>query len=409
LPSGPPFAQQLSALPAPTHLHEYLTRSLHLHFGYFESSTDPLAQAQDRLILRSARLLTRNSMVADVGCGLGGAVNLLAAQGHRLFGLDPCVRSIAYARTRVSSPRAQFLACDLQQFAARARGARFDAVFLTEVLPYFPDLNEMLAHCRAVLRPGGLVVVHDVMRAPGSSPDMERFHPRGALRSAADAIGFDLVESREVSNRTSPTLPRLARMLGERREELLNVFGATRPTVLHEIAQYQAHLRALEHGFAQEELFRALDLKLVHVPYQGMLPAVTDMIGNNIQTMFVAAGTGLPAIKDGKIRAVAITGGERLPQLPDVAVIKETYPTFDHTEWFAIVAPPKTPAYIVEELSKGIAAAMAEPDVQERIKNLALTPIANSPAEAAKFIAAERVRWKAIVEARRARGDQPKP
>lgn len=162
-------------------------------------------------------------------------------------------------------------------------------------------------------------------------------------------------------------------------------------------------------NFAQEELFRALDVKLVHVPYQGMLPAVTDMIGNNIQTMFVAAGTGLPAIKDGKIRAVAITGGERLPQLPDVAVIKETYPSFDHTEWFAIVAPPKTPAYIVEELSKGIAAAMAEPDVQERIKNLALTPIANSPTEAAKFIASERIRWKAIVDARRARGDQLKP
>ncbi len=255
LPASTPSAPELLALPAPSHLHEYLTRSLHLHFGYFEGPADSLAQAQDRLILRSARVLTRNSLVADVGCGLGGTVNLLATQGHRVFGLDPCARSIAYARARVISPRAQFLACDLAQFATRARGARFDGLFLTEVLPNFSDLGALFAHCRALLRPGGLVLVHDVVRAPGRPADEDGFHPRGALRSAADAVGFDLVESREISNRTSPTLTRLARLLAERRDELLNVFGPVRPTILHEIAQYQAHLRALEHGFAQEELF----------------------------------------------------------------------------------------------------------------------------------------------------------
>lgn len=246
-------APDLGALPSPAHLHEYLTRSQHLHFGYFESFTDTLAQAQDRLILRSARLLARNSLVADVGCGLGGTVNLLATLGHRVFGIDPCPRSIAYARSRVLSPRAQFLACNLAQFAARARGARFDALFLTEALPHFPDLTALLAQCRAVLRPGGLLLVHEVVRA--AAPALSGFHPRGALRAAADAGGFDLVESREVSNRTSPTLPRLARLLGERRDELLGSFGPARPTVLNEIAQYQVQLRELEHGFAQEELF----------------------------------------------------------------------------------------------------------------------------------------------------------
>ena len=246
---------ELSALPAPAHLHEYLTRSLHLHLGFFEASSDSLALAQDRLILRSARLLTRNSLVADVGCGLGGAVNLLATHGHRVFGLDPCARSIAYARTRIVSPRAQLLACGLAQFAARARGARFDALFLTESLPHFPDLGALFAHCRAILRSGGLVLVNDMARHPTRPAGPEGFHPRGALRTAAEAAGFDLVENREISNRTSPTLSRLGRLLAERRDELLSAFGPARPTVLHEIAQYQARLRALEHGFAQEELF----------------------------------------------------------------------------------------------------------------------------------------------------------
>lgn len=254
-PASAPSAPELWALPAPAHLHEYLTRSLHQHLGYFEGSSDSLAQAQDRLILRSARALTRNSLVADIGCGLGGTVNLLATHGHRVFGLDPCARSIAHARARVVSPRAQFLACNFEQFAARARGARFDALFLTEVLPHFADLNALFVHCRALLRPGGLVLVHDIVRAVERPVGMDGFHPRGALRSAADAAGFDLDESRDISNRTSLTLPRLSRLLAERRDELLSVFGPARPTILHEIAQYQAHLRELELGFAQEELF----------------------------------------------------------------------------------------------------------------------------------------------------------
>jgi cyclopropane fatty-acyl-phospholipid synthase-like methyltransferase len=254
LPAHAPFPLELGALPAPAHLHEYLTRSGHLHLGYFESSSDSLAQAQDRLIQRSARLLSRNSLVADIGCGLGGTVNLLATLGHRVYGIDPCQRSLAYARARVVSPRAQLLACGLAQFAGRARGARFDALFLTEALPSFTDLGALFAHCRAILHPGGLVFVHDIVRPAGVPQGSERFHARGALRSAADAAGFDLVESREISNRTSPTLPRLARLLGERRDECLAAFGPTRPTVLNEIAQYQARLRELEHGFAQEEL-----------------------------------------------------------------------------------------------------------------------------------------------------------
>src|SRR5262249_41003081 len=65
-------ASTLLALPTPRHLHAFLTRTQHLHFGYFEGHADTLAQAQDRLVLRSARLLPRNALVADVGCGLGG-------------------------------------------------------------------------------------------------------------------------------------------------------------------------------------------------------------------------------------------------------------------------------------------------------------------------------------------------
>lgn len=248
------LAWELHALPAPRHIHEYLTRSQHLHLGFFERPDEFLPAALDRLVLRDSRLLPRNSLVADVGCGLGGTTQLLASQGHRVFGLDPCQRSIDFARKYAASPRAQFLACGLEAFAKRARGARFDAIVLIEVLSSLTDPSAVLASCRAVLRPGGLMLVHDVVRSR-SAPEAEGAHlEQGALRNAADACGFDFVESRDLTNRTSPTLSRLGRLLVERRQDLLRVFAHSHPTIQAEIEAYQNQIRALEFGFARQEL-----------------------------------------------------------------------------------------------------------------------------------------------------------
>jgi SAM-dependent methyltransferase len=249
------FPAELLALPAPQHLLEYVTRSLHLHLGYFESTSFSIAQAQEQLILRSVRLLTRQSLVADAGCGLGGTAQILAGQGHRVYAFDPCARSITYARSRVRSPRVQFLACDLEEFSRRARGARLDALFLTEVLQHFTDLPAVLMRCRAVLRPGGLVIVHDIVRHPGREAHADGFHPRGALATSAAGAGFDLREMREIGCRTSPTLSRLLRALAERRDEIVRAFAPVRPAIESELEDCQVRLRALEHAFARQELF----------------------------------------------------------------------------------------------------------------------------------------------------------
>jgi cyclopropane fatty-acyl-phospholipid synthase-like methyltransferase len=247
-------AALLAALPAARALHEFLVRSQHLHFGFFESPTDTLAQAQERLVARSARLLPRGALVTDVGCGLGGTVNLLAAQGHTVFGIEPCARSLAYARSRPGSARARFLEVDLAGFALRARGARFDAVVLCEVLRELSDLAAVFAHCRALLRPGGLVLLHDVVRVAGDEPSRRRHHTRAAVRAAADAAGFDLLEARDVTVRAVPTLSRLARLLEERRAELRTALGPARPALDEELGAFEAERRALELGFSRQEL-----------------------------------------------------------------------------------------------------------------------------------------------------------
>jgi cyclopropane fatty-acyl-phospholipid synthase-like methyltransferase len=264
-PAHAPVANELAALPAPRHLHEYLTRSQHLHFGYFEGADETVAQAQDRLVARALRHVPRMALVADVGCGLGGAVNLIAASGHRVYGFDPCAASIGFARGRTTSPRAQLLVCDLAQFAARARGARFDALF---------------AYCRALLRPGGTVIVHDVVRLGAAAPGAPASPPRGALRLAADAAGFDLLEARDLSNRVVPTLSRLLRQLTERRDELARAFGDRRTDVHAEIEDYLARLRALEHAFARAEL-----------AYEGSVLRCSTRFGTDSVVMRVPART----------------------------------------------------------------------------------------------------------------------
>ena len=136
------------------------------------------------------------------------------------------------------------------------------------------------------------------------------------------------------------------------------------------------------------------------MPYPGMGPAMNDLVAGHIETMFAAVGTALPLIEEGKVRAIALTGGERLARLPGIPVVAETIPAFNHLEWFGILAPPHTPPATVTVLWHAISKALRAPDVQERLRQSMLTPVGSSPAEATAFLEDERQRWRAIVEAR---------
>jgi tripartite-type tricarboxylate transporter receptor subunit TctC len=155
---------------------------------------------------------------------------------------------------------------------------------------------------------------------------------------------------------------------------------------------------------AQQELMRALGIDLVHVPYQGMGPAINDLIAGHIEAMFAAIGTALPYIDDGKLRPLALTGGHRLARLPGLPAISETFPGFDHIEWFAVVAPPQTPRAPVKAIWQAIAEALRSPDIQDRLQQQMLVSGGSTPEETAAFLERERQRWHAIVEKR----DQPK-
>jgi tripartite-type tricarboxylate transporter receptor subunit TctC len=148
-----------------------------------------------------------------------------------------------------------------------------------------------------------------------------------------------------------------------------------------------------------EEMRRAAGVRFVHVPYPGMAPAQRDLLAGHIDVMIDIAGNALPLIKDGKLKVLAVTGDKRIPELPDVATVSETLPGFAHAEWFAMVAPPKTPPAIAAKISQAIAETLRLPDVAQRLKELSVTPVGTSPAETAAFVQQESVRWRALLDA----------
>lgn len=146
-----------------------------------------------------------------------------------------------------------------------------------------------------------------------------------------------------------------------------------------------------------EMLKLAAKIDFVHVPYKGLAPAMTDLLGGHVDMMFDNLTNALPRIRDSSVRALAVASEARIPELPDVPAIAEIFPGFYSTSWFAIVAPPKTPAVIAEKLWQGIAATLKMPDVVERYRTMASTPVGSSPAATAAFLKKESERWRQVI------------
>ena len=134
------------------------------------------------------------------------------------------------------------------------------------------------------------------------------------------------------------------------------------------------------------------------VPYKGSAPALTDMIGNHVQVMFDSMITALPQVKAGKLRALAVTGAQRSPVVPDVPTVAEAgLPGYSATGWIGVVGPAKMPPAIANKLQAAIAKALADPDLRKTLVDQAAEPIGSTPADFAKFIDAETAKWAIAV------------
>jgi tripartite-type tricarboxylate transporter receptor subunit TctC len=138
---------------------------------------------------------------------------------------------------------------------------------------------------------------------------------------------------------------------------------------------------------------------MVHVPYRGAAPALTDVISGQVQVIFSAVTSTIEYIKADKLRALAVTSATRVETLPDLPTIAEFVPGYEAINWWGIAAPKATPIEIVDKLNKEINAALADPRIRSRLEELGGPPLAGSPADFGKLIADETQKWARVIRA----------
>ena len=155
------------------------------------------------------------------------------------------------------------------------------------------------------------------------------------------------------------------------------------------------------------ELFKVrAGVDILGVTYKGSGPAMTDLLGGQVKLMVDSLASALPHIKAGKIRALAMTTPQRVPQLPDVPTVAESgYPGFDGVGWGGLVVPKATPAALVERIGADVRRALADPVMQQRIIDRGAIPDPRGPREWTEFVGAEIVKWGEVVRRANVKGE----
>jgi len=140
-------------------------------------------------------------------------------------------------------------------------------------------------------------------------------------------------------------------------------------------------------------------MRMLHVPYRGGAPALTDLLAQQVQVYFATPADTMEYIKAGRLRALAVTGATRAQALPDVPTIGEFVPGYEAVGWLGVVAPKDTPAAIIDTLNNAINAGLADPKIKQTIADWGETVFASSPAEFGKFLTAEHEKWGKVIRA----------
>jgi tripartite-type tricarboxylate transporter receptor subunit TctC len=148
------------------------------------------------------------------------------------------------------------------------------------------------------------------------------------------------------------------------------------------------------------EMFKAMaGVNLVHVPYKGTAPALTDLLGGQVSLMFTSMATVLPQVRAGKLKGIAVGSGKRSPAVPDIPTVAESgVPGFDYVTWFAFYAPAGTPADIIAKLNREIVRALADPQIAKSFSSQGAEPSATTPAGLTAYMHKEHERWKTLIK-----------
>ena len=152
---------------------------------------------------------------------------------------------------------------------------------------------------------------------------------------------------------------------------------------------------------AAENFAYSADINVVHVPYKGEGPALADLLGGQINFLTPNLSAAIGFVKQGKLRALGVTSRQRAPRLPDVPAVAESLPGFENLGWFGLAAPAGTPKAVIEKVHRDVVTVLNNADVKRRFEDLGMAPVGNTPAEFARAIKAESVRWGKVIAQRK--------
>jgi tripartite-type tricarboxylate transporter receptor subunit TctC len=154
------------------------------------------------------------------------------------------------------------------------------------------------------------------------------------------------------------------------------------------------------------ELFKMMaGVDMVHVPYRSGGPALTDLLGGQVQVYFASTVASIEYIRAGRLRALAVTTATRSDALPGIPTVGEFVPDYEASTWYGVGAPKATPAEIIDKLNKEINAGLADPKMQARLADFGGTPLVVSPADFGRHIADETEKWARVIRAANIKAD----
>ena len=242
---------------------------------------------------------------------------------------------------------------------------------------------------------------------------------QAAVRAAPD--GYTLLQGYVATHGTSPATRKLPYdaikdftaigMIGAT-PNVLVVNSALPVTNVKEFVEYlRKNPGKLSYGSAGQgslthltmELFKQqVNSFMVHIPYRGIAPAFTDLMGGQTQAMFPGLAAAVPHIRSGRVRPLAVTGLKRHPQFKDLPTLDESgFKGFDAQQWYGVVGPAGMPAPIVKQLNESLATVLRAPDLREKLSVEAIEPIVMSPEEFAAFIKSDIARWTKLAKERK--------
>ena len=142
-------------------------------------------------------------------------------------------------------------------------------------------------------------------------------------------------------------------------------------------------------------------LFVTHIPYKGTGLAIPDLVAGQLDVLFDSLPTGMPHVRDGRLRALAVTTLKRTPLAPDLPPVADTLPGFESNTWFGLYGPKGLPAEVVNRVNTAANQALSDPEVRAKLTTLGIEPVTSTPAQFAKMVADDQAKWKRIIAERK--------